>query len=132
MKSERRHPALIHILNFLPDIVLSFDPTTQKTATSLEGEIVEDEGGATALVKLDNRSRPIPIHKGMLFAPKYSDAWKVLHKTTRDFTEFTKDCSTDLQTPEDKPISSRLRKRVNTNTNASSARKFYNLRKQSK
>jgi hypothetical protein len=103
-----------------------------KNAASLEGEIVEDEGGATALVKLDNRSRPIPIHKGMLFAPKYSDAWKVLHKTTRDFTEFTKDCSTDLQTPKDEPISSRLRKRVNTNTNASSARKFYNLRKQSK
>ena len=39
------------------------------------------------MIKLDNRKKPLLFHKGHIYAKKYSDAWKVLNKTTRDFTQ---------------------------------------------
>ena len=62
-------------------------PDNSKNAVSLQGDIFEDNGGATLVVKLDNRSRPIPVHKGMVFVKKYSEAWKLLNATNRDFHE---------------------------------------------
>ena len=89
-------------------------PDNSKNAKSLNGIIVEDSGGATALIKLDNRSRPLPFHKGMIFVKKLSNAWKRLHKTDRDFTDIqrnhynTKD---EIKHDEHEPISRRLRRR---------------------
>ena len=51
------------------------------------GEVFSDTGGATLVVKLQNRSKPISVHKGMVFVKKYSDAWKLLNDTNRDFHE---------------------------------------------
>ena len=73
---------------------------------------MEDKGGATAIVKLDNRSRPIPFHKGMIFVKKLSPAWKRLHKTSRDFSEMHQNHyknKADQQAHE--PIARRLRSR---------------------
>ena len=98
-----------------------------KNAISLEGEIVEDEGGATALVKLDNRAKPIPIHKGMLFAPKYSEPWKLLNNTDRDFSQLEK--VDEAAAHEVEPISKRLRSKTSEPNKASAARMFYMLRK---
>ena len=39
------------------------------------------------MIKLDTRKKPLLFHKGHIYAEKYSDAWKLLNKTTRDFTE---------------------------------------------
>ena len=66
-------------------------PDNSKNAVSLKGDIFEDNGGATLVVKLDNRSKPISVHKGMVFAKKYSSAWKLLNKTNRDLHEFQTD-----------------------------------------
>ena len=62
-------------------------PDNSKNASSMLGEVVTDTGGATLIVKLQNRSKPIPVHKGMVFVKKYSDAWKLLNSTNRDFHE---------------------------------------------
>ena len=48
-----------------------------KHATCMSGEIVADKGGATALIKLQNRSKPLLFHKGHIYAEKYSEAWKL-------------------------------------------------------
>ena len=60
-------------------------PDNSKNAVSMKGEVVSDSGGATLVVKLQNRAKPIPVHKGMVFAKKYSEAWKLLNGTNRDF-----------------------------------------------
>ena len=72
---------------FLPGQRIQIKSDNSKFSSHYEGEIVEDQGGATAMVKLDNRKRPLLFHKGHIYAKKYSDAWKLLNKTTRDFTE---------------------------------------------
>jgi len=84
-----------------------------KNAVGLKGTIVEDKGGATVLVKLENRAKEITIHKGMLFAPKYGDAWKVLYNTNRDFSEFISQPLEDQEEPAEEPVARRLRPRPN-------------------
>ena len=92
-------------------VVVRVDNT--KHAGNMSAEIVSDEGGATATVKLDNRSRPIQFHKGMIFTEKLSPAWKRLYKTNRDFSKFQ-----HIKTPnneasdKDEPIATRLRSKV--------------------
>jgi len=63
-------------------------PDNTKNATSMKGEVIEDGGNSSVLVKLENRMKPIRIHKGMVFAEKYSEAWKTLNETNRNFHEF--------------------------------------------
>ena len=73
---------------FSPGHVVYIRPDNSKNASSLMGTVLEDNGGATLIIKLENRARPLPVHKGMVFAKKYSDAWKLLNNSTRDFHEF--------------------------------------------
>ena len=81
-----------------------------KHAHSLEGVVQADNGGATLVVKLLNRMKPIPVHKGMVFVKKYSEAWKLLNKTERDFHEFIgeKESRDDVGTT---PVGHRTRSR---------------------
>ena len=72
---------------FLSGQQIFIRPDNSKHAATMTGEVVTDEGGATLLVQLENRAKPIPVHKGMVYARKYSDAWKLLNNTNRDFHE---------------------------------------------
>ena len=74
------------------------------------GEVIRDEGGATAVIKLDGRAKPLPFHKGMLYAKKLSPEWCRLTGATRDFSNLrTKRNQQKSQVTE--PISKRLRSR---------------------
>ena len=77
-----------------------------KNAGFYEGEIIQDDGGSSALVKLENRKRPILYHKGHIHAVKHSDAWKILYKTDRKFDSEDK-AITPVEIAD--PISSRTR-----------------------
>ena len=72
---------------FLTGQEIFIRPDNSKNAISMTGEVVSDTGGATLVVKLQNRSKPLSVHKGMVFVQKYSDAWKLLNDTNRDFHE---------------------------------------------
>ena len=72
---------------FLAGHEIFIRPDNSKNALSMLGEVFSDTGGATLVVKLQNRSKPISVHKGMVFVKKYSDAWKLLNDTNRDFHE---------------------------------------------
>ena len=76
--------------------------------------IVEDKGGSTAIVKLDGRFKPIPFHKGMLYAPKLTPAWSRLTGATRDFSEIRNRNNANTSRTEHvhtEPIARRLRSR---------------------
>ena len=89
-------------------LAIKIDPG--KNARRIYGEVVEDKGGATAVIKLDGRSRPLSFHKGMLYAKKLSKEWKRLTGATRDFSEFYKYGEENLQSAGNtEPISRRLR-----------------------
>ena len=96
---------------FLPGQKIQIKSDNSKFASHYEGEIVEDHGGATALIKLENRKKPLLFHKGHIYAEKYSDAWKLLNKTTRDFSEMK---PTAVKTDEpSQPIAKRTRSKRN-------------------
>ena len=93
---------------FIPGQHIELRPDNSKNAKSMKGTIVEDKGGATALIKLQNRPKPLLFHKGHIYASKYSDAWKILNKTQRDFSDFKQNVrTTEIET--DEPVASRLR-----------------------
>ena len=54
----------------------------------MEGKVINDDGGASLVVKLNNRNTNSSIHKGMVYVKKHSDAWKHLNHTNRDLHEF--------------------------------------------
>ena len=54
---------------------------------TMKGEVISDEGGASLIVKLENRNTNSSIHKGMIFVKKHSDAWKHLNNTSRNWHE---------------------------------------------
>ena len=74
----------------------------------MNGTILEDSGGATVLVKLKNRFKPILFHKGHIYAEKYSDAWKTLNKTSRNFEDFVRTKERSLVDKE-QPVAKRTR-----------------------
>ena len=115
---------------FKPGDEFEIRSDNSKNAIGLKGIVVEDSGGATALVKLENRPNPISIHKGMLFAKKYSDAWKQLHGTNRDFSEF-KNKTSESEPENVEPVACRLRSKTNKNS-LSACEFFYNIRKMKK
>ena len=87
-------------------VIIKID--NSKHAGHYEGEIVTDEGGANALIKLENRAKPIMFHKGFIRAEKYSEAWKTLQKTNRDFQKPTeKTIAEEIQ-----PVSKRTRSKT--------------------
>ena len=52
--------------------------------------------------------KPLLFHKGHIYAKKYSEAWKILNKTQRDFSDFKQDTgSAHIET--DEPVAARLR-----------------------
>ena len=81
---------------------------SSKHAGHYDGEIVTDEGGANALIKLENRAKPIMFHKGFIRAEKYSEAWKTLQKTKRDFQTPTENTAPE----EVQPVSKRTRSKT--------------------
>ena len=98
---------------YLPGDRLAIKIENTKNSKPMFGEIVEDKGGATALIKLDGRFKPIPFHKAMLYARKLSPEWIRLTGATRDFDDLRKleDDSKDADETVE-PIAKRLRKRL--------------------
>ena len=99
---------------FMPGDRLQIRADNNKNAKPLYGEIVEDQGGATAVLKLDGRHKPLPFHKGMLFAKKLSPEWRRLTGATRSFDDLinrnsSADNSSSIASEE--PIARRLRQR---------------------
>jgi len=115
---------------FEPGHHFEIRPDNSKNAIGLKGSVVVDDGGATLMVKLENRSNPISIHKGMLFAHKYSDAWKMLNGTDRDFSEF-KNKNSEPKPEVVEPVAHRLRSKTNNNS-LSASKFFYRIRKMKK
>ena len=95
---------------FLPGQRVQIKADNSKFAGHLDGEILEDSGGATAFIKLDNRFKPLLFHKGHIHAKKHSEAWKTLNKTNRDFTRITIDAEDE---PVEEPIAKRTRRQTN-------------------
>ena len=94
---------------FLPGQRIQIRVDNSKHAGHYSGEIVEDNGGTSALIKLDNRAKPLKFHKGHIHTEKYSDAWKLLHKTDRDFSSMKKDIALEKDDKPTEPIASRTR-----------------------
>ena len=65
----------------------------------------------------------------MLFAPKYSDPWKVLNDTNRDFSKLANSRENENQPSVLEPIAKRLRSRPSNSDKASNSRIFYMRRK---
>ena len=77
------------------------------------GTIISDKGGATAIIKLDGRHKPIPFHKAMLYAPKLSPEWSRLNGTQRDFSDFRPKQADAESINSQEPVASRLRSKRN-------------------
>ena len=87
-------------------------PDNSKNASSLRGTVVTDNGGATLIVQLDNRARPLPVHKGMVFTKKYSDAWKLLNGTNRDFHEMVPEVTFESPESDEPPVAYNTRSKA--------------------
>ena len=99
---------------YLPGDRLAIKIENSKHSKPMFGEIVEDKGGATAIVKLDGRFKPLPFHKAMLYAPKLSPEWVRLTGATRDFSDILNNQqknSPAVDTEVQEPIARRLRSR---------------------
>ena len=84
-----------------------------KHSKPMFGTIISDKGGATAIIKLDGRHKPIPFHKAMLYAPKLSPEWSRLNGTQRDFSDFRPKQSDAESIDSQEPVASRLRSKRN-------------------
>ena len=99
---------------YLPGDRLAIKIENTKNSKPMFGEIVEDKGGATAIVKLDGRFKPLPFHKAMLYAPKLSPEWARLTGATRDFSDILNKqqrTSPNVGSEVQEPIARRLRSR---------------------
>ena len=86
-------------------------PDNSKNAKSMPATVVQDNGGATMIVKLENRARPIPVHKGMVYLQKHSRAWKRLNKITDTIQPNEIATKEDSESPT-MPVSTRTRSRM--------------------
>ena len=60
---------------------------------------------SSLLLQLENRKRPILVHKGMVFVKKLTEAWKQLQGTNRNFLEF----ADKKEEPKNVPVAERTR-----------------------
>ena len=74
------------------------------------GTIIEDNGNSSLLLQLENRKRPILVHKGMVFVKKLTDAWRLLQGTNRNFIEFPN----EKEGPTSEPVAHRTRSKKGT------------------
>ena len=98
---------------FLPNETILVRPDNSKNAKSMSALVVDDPGGATMTVKLDERKKPISVHKGMVFLVKYSDAWHriqgIAKENNRKIQGLEKDSATTYE-----PIANRTRNKNKT------------------
>ena len=95
---------------YVPGDKLAIKIENTKNSSPMFGEVIRDEGGATAVIKLEGRAKPLPFHKGMLYAKKLSPEWCRLTGATRDFSNFRTQRKHQKQQVIE-PISKRLRSR---------------------
>ena len=79
-----------------------------KNSESLKATILEDRGGATVIVKLQNRSRPIVVHKRHICIPKSAKEYDLYfgkYKTDKVFEAEPQQDEAELQIQESQNVS---------------------------
>ena len=93
-----------------------------KNASTLEGEVLKDDGGSAALIKLDNRSRPLNFHKGHIFVKKHTPAWEEI--TGNKGIKVTLETVSEIS-EEESPVAERTRNKVKKTVNEEGPREYF-------
>ena len=122
-QNKDKHRAIYkyRVLNSGTEVIIKY--VNDKNSQGMAAKVLTDSGGATVLVKLENRSRPIRVHKGHTYLIKGSTEYN------RFFAPGSKSCIRREYLPEDNPVPDPTERRPpEKSTNLGHRATRYNLR----